>query len=175
MRSLHESDQLQDYLINNQLMVDPKLANFNVLPERRLYHCRNWSEATFTVMRESQGSRDLNPWAYWLQSWDFAPKTLSHCTHSSLSLTIVGWDRGTCSTSPPTKQHGLNYIHHFLGTVQWTYLYTQGQAQNAPKLCSSCQMWKWMGRTTHLGRECNLQFFAITLIQNWLQLWQTQR
>ena len=59
--------------------------------------------------------------------------------------------------------------------VQWTYLYTQGQAQNAPKLCSSCQMWKWMGGTTHLGQECNLQFFAVTLIQNWLQLWQTQR
>ena len=28
---MHESDQLQDYLINNQLMVDPKLVNFNVL------------------------------------------------------------------------------------------------------------------------------------------------
>ena len=172
---MHESDQLQDYLINNQLMVDPKLVNFNVLLSllqliRSHLYC---FERTKRVSRIQLW--DLNPWAYWLQSWDFAPKALSHCTHSSLSLTIVGWDRGTCSTSPPTKQHGLNYIHHFLGTVQWTYLYTQGQAQNAPKLCSSCQMWKWMGGTTHLGQECNLQFFAITLIQNWLQLWQTQR
>ena len=117
MRSLHESDQLQDYLINNQLMVDPTLANFNVLPERRLYHCRNWSEATFTVMRESQGSRDLNPWAYWLQSWDVALKP-SATADSHHCHWLVGWlqssdvaekpsdshhwDKGTCSTSHKT-------------------------------------------------------------------------
>ena len=182
MRSLHESDQLQDYLINNQLMVDPKLANFNVLPERRLYHCRNWSEATFTVMRESQGSRDLNPWAYWLQSWDVALKP-SATADSHHCHWLVGWlqssdvaekpsdshhwDKGTCSTSHKTTWLKLYSSLSWQQNVQW--ICTQRGRPRMPDVCLVFR--KWVGGTAaaHLstwGRNARL-----TLIQNWLQLW----
>ena len=138
---MHESDQLQDYLINNQLMVDPKLVNFNVLLSllqliRSHLYC---FERTKRVSRIQLW--DLNPWAYWLQPWDVALKP-SATTDSDHIHVYSGLGQGDMLHIPsPTRQHGLSYIHRAECTVD--FLYTQGhQAQNAPKLvlarCMSC-------------------------------------